>query len=101
MKFAVVLASLAALIPLASAVDYRQLITVPAGYSSGTDFCNDWISDCHTKVTAEASDEFFNSAYCVPGDYQGNNVDTEALAYCVYSKPYTTQLAATEGSTVV
>lgn len=67
--------------PPAKRYDDRNLIGFPS--QNGTDFCGKWVSDCQAYRPADTQLRYI-AARCTPGDYQGQNTDTRALAYCLY-----------------
>lgn len=73
------LAMLAAAPKGAQAVDDRELIKHAS--QNGQDFCNAWRCACVNYKPQDTS-LYFKYTFCQPGDYQGKNTDTEALAYC-------------------
>lgn len=111
-----------ALLPFASAVDFRILVQFsPDEYASGDDFCTAWLSTwwvwhflcfllapphilslCCMEITdiityhwnsvysrayqPHNTNLFYAGSLCRPGDYSGNNVNTEALVTCVFEK---------------
>ncbi|EIN06482.1 hypothetical protein PUNSTDRAFT_127252 [Punctularia strigosozonata HHB-11173 SS5] len=76
------LAATFALLSCAQAIDLRELYTFPGG--NGLTFCKAWKCAC-INYTPSDSTLSFQAAYCHPGDYQGKNNNTEALAYCSFT----------------
>lgn len=86
MRFSIALfvasASAAVLIATpAQAYDFRQLVAYK-DYSSSTDFCNAWNTNCKDYVPKDKSLKYGGST-CEPGDYHGKHKKTEAKVACV------------------
>ncbi|KAJ7191272.1 hypothetical protein GGX14DRAFT_601003 [Mycena pura] len=72
---------------LVAAEDFRQLFAIPAA-DTITAFTTDFVSTCSTWFPAESGDSLhLLEAQVTPGDFQGNNVDTEALLICTWVGP--------------
>ncbi|UZJ54115.1 hypothetical protein CBS101457_003435 [Exobasidium rhododendri] len=72
-----------------SAADDRQLYTYSGG--DGVAFCKSWKCACINYVPTNTA-LTFQTANCNPGDYSGNNKNTEALAFCSFTDGKTTTL---------
>jgi hypothetical protein len=54
-----VLTSLVVFMPMARAVDFRLLVEFdPSKYTSGSDFCNAWLSNWQVLITFHISTQF-------------------------------------------
>jgi len=70
----------------AAAYDFRLLIQFsPTQYASGDAFCTAWLQACRTYKPKDTN-LFYAGSLCRPGNYQGLNTTTEALASCVFEK---------------
>ncbi|CAO1630158.1 unnamed protein product [Sympodiomycopsis kandeliae] len=63
--------------------DLRQLFKYPGG--NPTDACNKWRCACINYVPKDQTLHFVG-AVCEPGDYQGQNMDTEVKAACAFGR---------------
>ncbi|KAF7340527.1 hypothetical protein MSAN_02124200 [Mycena sanguinolenta] len=83
MQFAVLASTVFAAIGLVKAIDYRLLYAIPAG-DTMAQFTTDFQNTCSTWAPAEGAGLTFRFAFIRPGDYRGENTDTEALIYCTW-----------------
>ncbi|KAF7374242.1 hypothetical protein MSAN_00307100 [Mycena sanguinolenta] len=87
MRFATLTSFLLAGVSVVAAADFRELVAIPAGDTMAV-FTTDFVSTCSTWYPAENGDSLhLLDARVTPGDYQGNNVDTEALVVCTWVGP--------------
>ncbi|KAF8181891.1 hypothetical protein K438DRAFT_1767621 [Mycena galopus ATCC 62051] len=87
MRFATLTSFLLAGVSLVAAEDYRELFAIPTGDTMAA-FTTDFVSTCSTWYPAENGDSLhLLEAQVTPGDYQGKNVDTEALVICTWVGP--------------
>ncbi|KAJ6505187.1 hypothetical protein C8R45DRAFT_1209032 [Mycena sanguinolenta] len=87
MRFATLTSFLIASVSLVAAEDFRQLFAIPAGDTMAA-FTTDFVSTCSTWYPAENGDSLhLLEARVTPGDFQGKNVDTEALLVCTWVGP--------------
>lgn len=125
MKFTTIIpVMLATLLPLASAIDFRILVEFDSSeYPSGDDFCTTWLSTwcalfCFQLISSTDADAtlpfiisrsyqpsdtslFYIGSLCRPGDYSGNNLNSEALVTCVFEKSVADGVVAQLGITHV
>ncbi|KAG7098365.1 hypothetical protein E1B28_000323 [Marasmius oreades] len=81
MQFSTVLLSIASLVGLVSAVDNRLLFQVPAGETT-TSFQPKFEAQCQTWP--DAANLTFQTLYYQPGDFSGQNANTEVKLICSY-----------------
>ncbi|KAJ7023680.1 hypothetical protein C8F04DRAFT_1133620 [Mycena alexandri] len=87
MRFATLTSFLFAGVSLVAAEDFRQLFAIPSGETIAA-FTTNFVSTCSTWFPAESGDSLhLLEARVTPGDFQGKNVDTEALLVCTWVGP--------------
>ncbi|KAJ7095033.1 hypothetical protein C8R44DRAFT_813818 [Mycena epipterygia] len=87
MRFATLTSFLLAGAGLVTAEDFRQLFAIPAGDTIAA-FTTNFVSTCSTWFPAENGDSLhLLGAQVTPGDFQGKNVNTEALLVCTWVGP--------------
>ncbi|KAF7340526.1 hypothetical protein MSAN_02124100 [Mycena sanguinolenta] len=84
MHLAVLASTVFAAVGLVKATDYYQLWTIPAG-SNMAQFDTAFHNACINWAPGEAAGLTPWQIRVLPGDFQGNNPDTEALIYCLWT----------------
>ncbi|KAF7343992.1 hypothetical protein MVEN_01688400 [Mycena venus] len=87
MRFAILASFLLAGASLVVAEDFRELFAIPTGDTMAA-FTTNFVATCSTWYPAENGDSLhLLEARVTPGDFQGKNVDTEALVVCTWVGP--------------
>ncbi|KAJ7255283.1 hypothetical protein C8J57DRAFT_605480 [Mycena rebaudengoi] len=105
MRFSTILPFVCASIGLVRAEDFRLLFTIPAGDDMAT-FEADFANACTSWAPAEDAGLTLVSFHTQPGDFSGNNADTQIKISCVWTDgttktPFTKDVAASLGATPV
>nr|GAT56858.1 predicted protein [Mycena chlorophos] len=108
MRFNLAALIVASAVGIAQAYDFRLLYALPSG-DDMVEFTVDFGNACAHWAPALAANLTFEDFNVLPGDYHGNNTETEAKIYCVWNQggnvheptAYTKDVAASLGATPV
>ncbi|KAJ7909381.1 hypothetical protein B0H13DRAFT_2014416 [Mycena leptocephala] len=101
MRSSVLISLLSAAVGFVHAIDNRLLYTIPAG-DDMVEFAVAFGNACASWQPAIAAGLTFGGFIVEPGDFRGNNPDTEAKIVCGWSNgmTFTKDVAASLGATL-